>query len=93
LAVLDSIFALILVLLTLQLEEINPVQEKLSSIKRVISKNYETAKTALKNVFHDKNMRLLLIYRSLANHVAFLFVISLPLRVEAGMPAWLAGIL
>ena len=93
LAIIDSIFALSLVLLTLQLKEIKPLQEKLSSIKDIIRNHYETAKTAFKNVFSNKNMRTLLIYRSLANHVAFLFIVSLPLRVQAGMPAWLAGIL
>jgi len=93
LAILDAIFALSLVVLTLQLKEVNPIQEKLSSIKKIIIKNYETAKTALKNVFWNKNMKTFLIYRSLANHVAFLFIISLPLRLEAWMEPWLAGIL
>ena len=79
----DAIFALSLVVLTLQLKEVNPIQEKLSSFKKIVIKNYETAKTALKNVFHNKNMRTFLIYRSLANHVAFLFIISLPLRIQA----------
>lgn len=93
LAILDTIFALSLVILTLQLKEINPIQEKLSSFKKIVIKNYETAKIALKNVFHNKNMRTFLIYRSLANHVAFLFIISLPLRLQAWMEPWLAGIL
>lgn len=77
----DVIFALILVVLTLQLKE-HFVQEKLETFKVVLIKNYETAKNALNNVFRNKNLRLLLIYRSLANHVAFFFIISLPILVD-----------
>ncbi|MEI8252326.1 MAG: hypothetical protein WCG25_00910 [bacterium] len=72
-----------LIILTIQLKEVNPIKEKLSSVKKIFLKNYDTAKIALKNVFKSKNMRIFLIYRSLANHVAFLFIISLPLRVQA----------
>ncbi len=93
LAILDSIFAWVLIILTIQLKEVNPIKEKLSSVKKIFLKNYDTAKIALKNVFKSKNMRIFLIYRSLANHVAFLFIISLPLRVQAWMEPWLAGIL
>lgn len=79
----DAVLALVLVILTLQLKEVNQLSRKISNIKETIIKNYETAKVALKNVFWNKGMRTFLIYRSLANHVAFLFVISLPLRVDA----------
>lgn len=82
LACMDALFAGILVFITLQLKEINPIQKKLSSFKAVLWENYETAKIACKNVFCSKNLRIFLLYRSLANHVAFLFLVSLPLRVE-----------
>jgi MFS family permease len=93
LAILDIIFALVLVILTLQLKEINPIKDKLFSIKRIFLDNYETAKNALRNIFVSKDMRTLLIYRSLSNHVAFLFIISLPLRIQVWMEPWLAWIL
>ncbi|MEI6774190.1 MAG: hypothetical protein WCL18_05340 [bacterium] len=44
-------------------------------------------------MFTSKKLRTLMMYRSLANHVAFLFIISLPIRVEYGMPPRMAGIL
>lgn len=93
LAILDAIFAWVLVILTIQLKEVNPIKEKLSNAKKIFLKNYDTAKSALRNVFKSKNMKIFLIYRSLANHVAFLFIISLPLRVQAWMEPWLAGVL
>jgi hypothetical protein len=66
------------------------VFEKLRSWKESLKENVATAKTAIKNVVSNPSLRLLLIYRSLANHVAFIFIISLPLRVEYGMPEWMA---
>lgn len=92
LAFMDVVFALILVVLTLQLKE-NFVQEKLDTFKAVLLKNFETAKNALSNVFKNKNLRLFLIYRSLANHVAFFFIISLPVLVDNGMEEWLGGVI
>lgn len=92
LAIMDVIFALILVFLTCQLKE-HFIQEKLETFKVVLMKNYETAKNALNNVFKNKNLRLFLIYRSLANHVAFFFIISLPVMVDNGMQEWLGGII
>lgn len=92
LALLDVLSALALVILTLQLRELN-VYEKLTSWKHSLKTNLETAKTAIKNVVSNKSLRLLLLYRSLANHVAFIFIISLPLRVQYGMPEWMAWVL
>jgi hypothetical protein len=79
---------MILIFLTIQLKEPNFIQEKFDSFKHILSKNFDVAKTALKKVFFDKNMRLLLIYRSLSSHVAFFFIISLPILVEDGMEEW-----
>jgi MFS-type transporter involved in bile tolerance (Atg22 family) len=88
LACIDVVFSLILFILTLQLRE-DFVQEKLQTFRAVLIKNYETAKNALNNVFRNKNLRLFLIYRSLANHVSFFFIISLPVLVDGGMQEWL----
>ncbi len=79
LAWLDVISALALVILTLQLRELN-IYEKLTWRKESLRKNIDTAKIAIKNVMSNPSLRLLLIYRSLANHVAFIFIISLPSR-------------
>ncbi len=92
LAWLDVISALALVILTLQLRELN-IYEKLTWRKESLRKNIDTAKIAIKNVMSNPSLRLLLIYRSLANHVAFIFIISLPLRVQYGMPEWMAWVL
>lgn len=92
LAILDVLSALALVILTLQLRELN-VYEKLTSWRQSLKTNLDTAKTAIKNVVSNKSLRLLLLYRSLANHVAFIFIISLPLRVQYGMPEWMAWVL
>jgi len=93
LAGLDVLFAMILILLTIQLKEPDFIQEKFDSFKHILSKNFYVAKTALKKVFFDKNMRLLLIYRSLSSHVAFFFIISLPVLLENGMEEWFGGII
>lgn len=92
LAWLDVVSAFALVILTLQLRELS-VYEKLTSWRHSLKTNLETAKIAIKNVVSNKSLRLLLLYRSLANHVAFIFIISLPLRVQYGMPEWMAWVL
>lgn len=92
LAWLDVMSAFVLVILTLQLRELH-IYEKLTSWKESLKKNVDTAKIAIKNVVWNKSLRLLLLYRSLANHVAFIFIISLPLRVQYGMPEWMAWVL
>ncbi|MBT3349505.1 MFS transporter [bacterium] len=92
LAILDVIFALILVFLTVQLRE-NFLFEKWKTFGELFQKNYEIAKSALQNVFQNKNLRIFLIYRSLSSHVGFLFVISLPVLTENGMQEYFGGIL
>lgn len=92
LAIMDVVFALILIVLTFKLKE-HFIQEKRETFQAVLVKNYETAKNALNNVFKNKNLRLFLIYRSLANHVAFFFIISLPVMVNNGMQEWRGGII
>jgi MFS family permease len=51
-----------------------------------------TAKQAMQNIMQNSRLRLLLLYRSLANHVAFLPLIILPTLSERGMPNWFSGI-
>jgi len=93
LAILDVITAWLLVMLTLKLKEVGHIKAKIQWWRDALIKNYITAKTACINVFTSKKLRTLMMYRSLANHVAFLFIISLPIRVEYGMPPRMAGIL
>jgi MFS family permease len=86
LAGLDVISALILVSLVIKLKEPYPIHKKMMTIKEAIQKNRETAKTAIANVFKNKKMRLLVIYRSLSHHVAFFWIIFLPMLSNNGMP-------
>ncbi|MEI8009246.1 MAG: hypothetical protein WCI00_07955 [bacterium] len=82
-AILDTIFAFIIVVITIKLKEIHPIQAKLLGIKKILLTSYTTTKNTIRNILMNKNMRVFMIYRSLANHVAFLAIISLPLRVKA----------
>ncbi|MEI7557902.1 MAG: hypothetical protein WCJ45_03615 [bacterium] len=68
----DVISASILVYLVTQLKEPYPIQTKGKDLRTAIQENRETAKTAIANVFKNRSMRLLVIYRSLSHHVAFL---------------------
>ncbi len=86
LAGLDVISALILVSLVIKLKEPYPIHKKMMTIKEAIQKNRETAKTAIANVFKNKKTRLLVIYRSLSHHVAFFWIIFLPMLSNNGMP-------
>jgi MFS family permease len=92
LALLDLISACILIILTWQLHETPYVVNVYTNIKDVFLTHIQVAKQAFKNVFMNKKLRLLLIYRSLANHVAFFYLVSLPIRVAYGMEPWLAGV-
>ena len=92
LAILDVVFAFILIVLTFKLKELSSINKKINTLKKVLVKNYETAKNALNNILTNNKLKLLLIYRSLANHVAFLYIISLPICVENGMEPWMAGV-
>ena len=92
LAGLDVVSAGALVILTLQLREVQ-VYEKLLSWKEAFKTNVATAKTAIKNVVSNSSLRTLLVYRSLASHVWFLFIISLPICTQYGMPTRVAWVL
>jgi hypothetical protein len=72
--------------LVFQLKEVSPIKDKLISIKQSIKVNRETGKEAIKNVFSNNKMRLILLYRSLSHHVLFFGVIFLPMLSDAGMP-------
>ena len=91
LAGLDVLGAIVLVYLVLQLKEVAPIKDKLISIKESIKVNRETGKEAIKSVFGNSKMRLVLLYRSLSHHVLFLSVIFLPMASKAGMPDWYGG--
>jgi len=91
LAGLDVLWAIVLVYLVFQLQEVSPIKDTLISIKQSIKINRETAKEAIKNVFSNSKMRLILLYRSLSHHVLFLSVIFLPMASKAGMSDWYSG--
>ena len=92
LAALDVFFALIIVLLVFKLRKISKPRV-IKSVKHAFKENYKTAKKAFINVFKNSKLKLLLVYRSLANHVAFFPIILLPVLSENGMPDWVSGIL
>lgn len=93
LAGLDVIFAFLLVILTMCLKEQFDIQEKLDSFKKILHKNIAVAKQAIKNVFTNENLKTFLIYRTLSSHVAFFFIVSLPVLVSNGMQEWMGWII
>lgn len=93
LAWLDFLFAIILVIITLQLKEVWPIRQKIEGVKKLFIKSYQTAKSAIIHVFKNKDMKVILLYRTFANHVSFLFVLSLPLLVDYGMEDWFGWVL
>lgn len=93
LAVLDCVFAFVLVFLTYQLTETFQIKEKIQSFKHAIMLNIDTWKNAIKEVFWDKNVRNFLIYRALSYHVAFFDVLLLPILSEKGMIDWVSWII
>ena len=92
LAGLDVIFAFILIFLVIKLTETTNIKEENSSFKQVWKNNVVTAKTAIKNVFHNSKLKTFLLYRSLSHHMLFLGIILLPVLSSHGMPDWYAGI-
>jgi MFS family permease len=92
LAALDAFFALIMVLLVFRLRMINKPRV-VKSVKHALKQNYQTAKDAFLNIMQNSKLKLLLIYRSFANHVAFFPIILLPVLSDNGMPEWISGIL
>ncbi len=92
LAALDAFFALIMVLLVFRLRMINKPRV-VKSVKQELKANYQTAKDAFLNILKNSKLKLLLVYRSLANHVAFFPIILLPVLSDNGMPEWISGLL
>ncbi|MDD4628644.1 MAG: MFS transporter [Candidatus Peribacteraceae bacterium] len=92
LAALDVLSAFALLILAFQLREIAPAPPR-QSLGSLISANLATAREAFSSVFKSARLRLLLIYRSLANHVAYLPLVILPVLVKDGMVSWVGGII
>lgn len=88
LAFFDMIMALILVIIVLKLVDTTIITEKVSWVKNNLIHNYKTAKNGLHNVFFDRKLRLILIYKSLSNPVAYFYVIFIPFVLRAWMPDW-----
>lgn len=93
LAFLDVIVATISFVCVLQLKNVDTFTVKFSSFGHFFEEHWRTIKEALANVWHKKPLRLLLLYRSLANHVSFLPLVVLLLLVGAGMPDWMGGVI
>ena len=91
LAGMDVVFAVLLIFLVLGFKEVS-VYKKLKGFGRIFRANLDMAKTGLKNVFLNSNIRLILIYRSLSHHLTFLSVILLPTLAVNGMSDWMAGV-
>lgn len=91
LAWLDVVSSFIMLLLLIQLKEPNVI-EKIDWFKKLMIKNIEIAKSAFKNVFGNKKLRSLLLYRTFATHISFLSLISLPVMVDTWMPEWIGWI-
>ena len=91
LAGLDVISAAALVLLTYKLKAIT-VRKKMGNIKTFFTANIRTAQIALKNVFHNSQLRLFTLYRSLGSGITFIGIIILPTLAKAGMIDYWAGV-
>ncbi len=91
LAGLDVLSASMLVFLTFQLRELPTASQKQegSFHHRYLS----TTMHALREVLGNANIRTILLYRSFANHVAYLPLVIFPVLTYAHMPSFLAGIL
>jgi MFS family permease len=90
LAILDVIFAVVLVFLVAELKEIRKFVQ-FRSVRTAIRANWKVAITGLKNVFFDSKLRLILIYRSLSHHMLYFSIILLPTLTDMGMPEWVSG--
>ena len=93
LAILDCIFAFILVILAYQFTETYEIKEKIKSFKQALILNINTWKNAIKDVFSSKDTRNFLIYRSFSHHVKFFEVLLLPILSEKGMIDWVSWII
>ncbi|EKE26096.1 MAG: Transport protein [uncultured bacterium (gcode 4)] len=93
LAFLDVFVSLFLVIMVFKLIDTTIITENISWIRNILNDNIKTAKKWLKNVFYNSKLRLILIYRSLSNHVAFFYVILLPFLLKQWMPDWYSWII
>ena len=91
LAVLDVLFASVIVWLTYLLTDIG--QQKLWTRKELWYENIHTAKQAIANISSSKKLQSLLVYRTFWNHIAYLPLIILPLLLENGMEDRMWGVL
>lgn len=92
LAGLDVLFAIALIILVTKLSETTYLRTEKLAFKDAVAENINTAKLALRTVFHNSKLKLFMIYRSLSHHMMFFGVILLPVLAENGMEDWFAGI-
>ncbi len=93
LAFLDVLIAIILIILVFKLIDTKKYEENFWNIKNLFNKNLKTAKIGLKNVFHNNKLKLILIYKSLSNPVAYLYVVFVPIIISDWMPEWYVGVI
>lgn len=92
LALLDTIAAALLVMLTLRLKEFPSEDVSSERQQSTIRKYFTTGKEALLQVFTNKDIRTLMLFRSFGNHVAYFPLVIFPVLVDAHMPDYASGI-
>lgn len=92
LAIMDVVGALILVFLTLRLKEVSYEENTPEEEKNYLKKYLRTGRSAIINIFTNKNIRTLILFRAFANHVSYLPLVIFPVLVDAKMPSFAAGI-
>ncbi|MCX6824278.1 MAG: MFS transporter [candidate division SR1 bacterium] len=91
LAILDVIFAGILIILQYKIVEVQVIRARIGSFARMIKENIFVAKTAIINIRTNTNLKTLLLYRSLSSSASFFTIILLPTLATKGMPDWYSG--
>lgn len=86
LAILDVIFAIVLVLLQYQIIEVSVIKKKITTFSCMIKENILVAKSAIINIRKNKNLKTIILYRSFSSNVSFLTILLLPILANKGMP-------
>lgn len=87
LALIDVIIAWVLLTISFKLKDID-IAKHFVDFKTLLRENIDTIKLAAKNIYSNKKLLLITVYRSLASHVSFFLIIALPLLVSKWMEDW-----
>lgn len=93
LAWLDVISAGVLVLLVRQLREPFVIDTSDKTFVQLVQENLRIAKESLYRVFGSPQLRLLVMFRSLSNHVSYLPLLALPHLLSLWMPESIGWVL